>query len=54
MPAYEYECGDCGKEFTAFLSIKEYGEAAVKCPNCGSANVKRKITPFFAKTSRKS
>jgi putative FmdB family regulatory protein len=55
MPAYDYECVDCAKEFTAFQSIKEY-EASQKvvCPHCGGSNVKRKFNGFFAKTSRKS
>jgi putative FmdB family regulatory protein len=55
MPAYDYECVDCAKEFTAFQSLKEY-EASQKvvCPHCGGSNVKRKISGFFAKTSRKS
>jgi putative FmdB family regulatory protein len=55
MPAYEYLCKDCKKEFTVFLSIREYeAHPKVNCPSCGSDNVERKITAFFAKTSKKS
>lgn len=55
MPAYEYVCRDCGKDFTVFLSIKEYEAVPkIKCPHCGSDHVERKITAFFAKTSKKS
>jgi putative FmdB family regulatory protein len=55
MPAYEYVCKDCNKEFTVFLTLSEYGENLnIKCPGCSSDNVQRKITGFFAKTSRKS
>ncbi len=55
MPAYEYICKDCNKPFTVFLSLREYGEnPKIKCPGCGSDNVHRTITGFFAKTSRKS
>jgi putative FmdB family regulatory protein len=55
MPAYEYVCNDCARSFTIYLSLKEYEEKPkVKCPNCESSNVKRKITVFFAKTSKKS
>lgn len=55
MPAYEYECLDCVQEFTVFLSIKEFeANPKVLCPHCGSDNVKRKISAFFAKTSKKS
>jgi len=55
MPAYEYECLDCQKEFSVFLSIKEFESAPkIVCPHCGSDHVRRKITGFFAKTSKKS
>ncbi len=55
MPAYEYVCKDCGKEFTVFLSIKEYEEhPKIKCPHCNSDHVERAISGFFAKTSKKS
>ena len=55
MPAYEYVCKDCNREFTVFLSIREYEEKQeMKCPKCQSDNVKRKLTGFFAKTSKKS
>ncbi len=55
MPAYEYLCKDCGIDFTVFLSIKEYEEnPRIKCPHCDSDHVERKITAFFAKTSKKS
>jgi len=55
MPAYEYICKDCNKEFIVFLSIKEFeAKPKIKCLHCGSDNVQRKITGFFAKTSKKS
>jgi putative FmdB family regulatory protein len=55
MPAYEYICKDCNSEFTVFLSIREYEEKpGIKCPRCQSDNVQRKLTGFFAKTSKKS
>ena len=55
MPAYEYVCSDCGKEFTVFLSLKEFDtNPKIVCPHCGSDHVQRKISGFFAKTSRKS
>ena len=55
MPAYEYKCGDCQNDFLIFLSLKEFGEKPViRCPQCNSGNVKRVITGFFAKTSKKS
>ena len=55
MPAYEYFCKDCKREFTIFLSLKEMeAKPKIKCPGCGSDNVERKFSGFFAKTSRKS
>jgi len=55
MPAYEYVCKDCHDDFTVFLSLKEYEDRPkVKCPRCGSDNVQKKLTGFFAKTSKKS
>jgi len=55
MPAYEYECKDCRKDFIIFLSLKEYDEKPkIKCLHCGSDKVQRQFTGFFAKTSKKS
>jgi putative FmdB family regulatory protein len=55
MPAYEYDCKDCGKEFIVFLSMKEFEiKQKITCPHCESDNVQRKITGFFTKTSKKS
>jgi len=55
MPAYEYVCKDCRKDFTIFLSLKEYNEKSeIRCPQCGSDKVQRKFTGFFAKTDKKS
>ncbi len=55
MPTFEYVCKDCGKEFLIFLSIKEYeANPKIKCPHCDSDHVARKLSGFFAITSRKS
>jgi len=55
MPAYEYVCKDCDREFVVFLTVKEYdAKPVVRCPHCGSDNVVKRITAFFAKTSKKS
>jgi putative FmdB family regulatory protein len=55
MPAYEYSCKDCNKDFTVFLSIEEgAAKPKMKCPHCGSDNVQKKITGFFVKTTKKS
>lgn len=55
MPAYEYECLDCGQEFTVFLSLQEFESAPrLRCPRCESDHVRRKFGAFVAKTGRKS
>jgi putative FmdB family regulatory protein len=54
MPLYEYQCENCGKVFTAAMSLQEREHAEVRCPGCNSKDVRRVITPFIAKTSKKS
>ena len=55
MPAYEYVCKDCTNGFTVFLSIKEFeAKPKIKCPQCQSDNVQKKLSAFIAKTSKKS
>ena len=55
MPEYEYVCIECGEAFVVFFSLKELeAKPTVKCPQCQSDQVKKQITSFFAKTSKKS
>lgn len=55
MPAYEYECKDCQRDFTVFLSLKELdAKPVIKCPHCQSDNVQKIFSGFYAKTSKKS
>jgi putative FmdB family regulatory protein len=55
MPEYDYVCSNCGKEFAVFFSLKELeAKPIVKCPHCQSDQVRKQITGFFAKTSKKS
>jgi putative FmdB family regulatory protein len=55
MPAYEYICKDCQRNFTVFLSIKEFeANPKIKCPHCGSDYVEKQVSGFFSKTSKKS
>ena len=44
MPAYAFRCLDCQRRFDIFLTYQEYGRKAVVCPQCGSANVRRRLT----------
>ena len=44
MPAYDYRCKRCGREFTlTYKTYKDYDQAARACPNCGSADLARLI-----------
>lgn len=54
MPVYDFRCTRCGHEFTLTLSIKERESQEITCPKCGAAKPETLMTPFFAKTSRKS
>jgi putative FmdB family regulatory protein len=54
MPVYEYLCLKCNKVFTETIRLEEIGKKKPVCPNCGSSEVKKQITPFLTKTSRKS
>jgi putative FmdB family regulatory protein len=53
MPAYEYYCKDCQKDFMIFLTIREYEEKPkIKCPHCDSDNVHKKLPVFLLKQAR--
>ncbi len=55
MPTYDYACRKCGKKFSATHSITEHGRKPISCPRCGALKeVETRITPFLAKTSKKS
>jgi len=47
MPIYEYDCHECGKPFEAL--ILGFSTASVKCPECESENIKKKISTFALK-----
>jgi putative FmdB family regulatory protein len=42
MPIYEYTCSECSEEFEELVS----GNSEVKCPSCGSPDVKKKFSLF--------
>ncbi len=45
MPIYEFVCKSCGKRFSQLvLNLEDKQE--VKCPHCGSQDVKRVFSPF--------
>jgi len=45
MPLYEYECKKCGK-LTEILQIHSENDKDVKCPECGSSEMRRKFSTF--------
>lgn len=54
MPIYDYLCLKCNKVFTETIRVAEIGKKKPVCPNCKSEEVKKQITPFITKTSKKS
>ncbi len=54
MPAYEYTCLKCKKNFSVIMTLREYEQGKVKCPKCKSSQVEQKLAAFFAVTSKKS
>ncbi len=56
MPTYEFQCEKCRKRFELACTITEYErkEKNIKCPKCGSTRVRRQISAFEVKTSKKS
>jgi putative FmdB family regulatory protein len=54
MPTYSYRCEQCGKTFERNEAMSAHEAARPKCPKCDSASVHQVMTPFFAKTSKKS
>ena len=53
MPSYDFRCQACKKRFSLTITVAER-DRGVKCPKCNSRKVEQNITPFFAKTTRKS
>jgi putative FmdB family regulatory protein len=54
MPIYEYHCTKCDAQFTRQEGIEEHGRTRPACPQCRSRAVEQLLSPFFAKTVRKS
>ena len=46
MPVYEYRCRGCGKAFERLV----FGQTAVTCPACESADVARMLSLFGVKS----
>jgi putative FmdB family regulatory protein len=55
MPAYDYYCNSCKKEFTVLLTMTEHEKSpAPACVHCGSKNVVAEISAASVITSKKS
>lgn len=56
MPYYDYECTECGKQFTVEQSMKEHTEQRKpKCPKCNKSRpVQRLLASVHVQTSKKS
>ncbi len=50
MPIYEFDCEECG---TGFDKLVRRASAVneVTCPDCGSENVKKKLSTFASKVA---
>ncbi len=44
MPTYDFNCLNCRQRFEVFMTFSEYGTKPVKCPHCGSSDVRRRMT----------
>lgn len=54
MPIYQYRCQKCAKTFDREEPISEHDGAHPRCPECGSDQIEQVLTPFFARTAKKS
>lgn len=44
MPAYDYRCKACGREFTlTYKTYQAFDQAVRACPNCGGSDLARLI-----------
>lgn len=50
MPIYEFECQQCGQPFEE-LVFSSSAINDVKCPECGSGEIRKKISMFASKPS---
>jgi len=54
MPLYEFYCHACVQPFSTRLSVKDFEEGQVACPNCGSNDVEQRLSSGYAITRKKS
>jgi putative FmdB family regulatory protein len=54
MPTYQYRCTACGHRFERAEPMQEHGRTIPACPRCKAVQVETVLSPFFARTARKS
>jgi putative FmdB family regulatory protein len=54
VPTYEYQCEKCRKRFTIVEHISAHTRRSPTCPKCRSRATRQLLTPFYAKTVKKS
>jgi putative FmdB family regulatory protein len=50
MPLYEFQCTECDRAFEELVRAAS-ATVEVKCPQCGSEHVRRKVSVFASKVS---
>jgi putative FmdB family regulatory protein len=51
MPAYDFQCNNCGREASLFYkTVAAYDAAEKTCPHCGSQDLTRVITGVAVQT----
>jgi len=45
MPLYDYACYVCGNSFEKLRRMSD-DDRDVRCPDCGSENIERLVSPF--------
>ncbi len=53
MPIYEFTCNNCGKNFET-LVMRIGGEEDVRCAECDSPNVQKRISTSSYRTVKRS
>ena len=54
MPLYEFYCEKCEKSYTLQLRLTEFEKENYQCPKCKNRKIKKQISTFQIKTSKKS
>lgn len=56
MATYEFHCQKCDLNFELMFSFGKYQKKTkpIRCPNCNSTRVVRRISYFEVRTSKKS